>query len=322
MTPRARLLSLLAMCAAPLLGHANDFPSKPITLIVPYQAGGSIDTAMRAIAQSASKKLGQPVVIDNKPGAAGTLGPAAMAATAKPDGYTISNVGITVFRVPLLQKTSYDPEKDFTYIANLAGITFGVTAGAQTPFKSWADVVAYAKKNPGKLSYGSPGQNSTPHLGMEQLAAASGIQLTHVPFKSSPESNAALLGGHTELQVDGAGWKPLVDSGKARLLAVWTAKRAKRWPDVPTLKDLGYPLVFESPLGIAGPKGMDPAVAAKLHDAFKATLDDPEVQRVLADFEFIPSYQRGDDFRKSLMLSRDDERKLLGKMGLLRPDLK
>ena len=318
----ARLLSAVALCAMPVLSHADDYPSKPITLIVPYQAGGSIDGVMRAMAQSASKKLGQPIVIDNKPGGSGTVGPASMLATGKPDGYTISGAGITLFRMPLLQKVSYDPEKDFTYIANLAGITFGVTAGAQTPFKSWADVVAYAKKNPGKLSYGSPGQNSTPHLGMEQLAAAAGIELVHVPFKSSPESNAALLGGHTELQVDGAGWKPLVDSGKARLLAVWTASRTKRWPEVPTLKDLGYPLVFESPLGIAGPKGMDPKIVAKLHDAFRATLDDPEVQRVMASFEFVPSYQRGDEFLKSLQKSRDEERKLFSRMGLLRPDLK
>ena len=318
----ARLLTLVALCAAPMLSHADEYPSRPITLIVPYQAGGSIDGVMRAVALSASKRLGQPIVIDNKPGGAGTVGPASMAATAKPDGYTLSGAGVTVFRMPLLQKVSYDPEKDFTYILNLAGITFGMTTGAQTPFKTWADVVAYAKKNPGKLSYGSPGTNSTPHLGMEQIAAAAGIQLTHVPYKSSPESNAALLGGHTELQVDGAGWKPLVDSGKARLLGVWTAKRTTRWPDVPTLKELGYPFVFESPLGIAGPKGMDPKVVAKLHDAFRAALDDPEVQRVMASFEFIPSYQRGDEFLKSLQQTREEERKLLGRMGLLRPDLK
>jgi tripartite-type tricarboxylate transporter receptor subunit TctC len=218
-------------------------PLQAITLIVPYQAGGSIDTAVLAIAQSVSKKLGQPVIVKNKPGASGTLGSDAMAATAKPDGYTISNVGITVFPLPLLQKTTYDPEKDFTYIANLAGITFGVTAGAQTPFKSWADVVAYAKKNPGKLSCGSPGQNTTPHLGMERLTAAAGIELTHTPFKSSPDSNAALVGGDTELLVDGVGCKPIVESGKARLLAVWTSKRTKRWPEVPTLRGLGYPLV-------------------------------------------------------------------------------
>ena len=130
---------------------------------------------------------------------------------------------------------------------------------------------------------------------MEQLAAVAGIELTHTPFKSSADSNAALVGGHTELQVDGAGWKPIVESGKARLLAVWTSKRTKRWPEVPTLRELGYPLVFESPLGIAGPKGLDPKVAAKLHDAFRATLDDKEVQRVLADFEFVPSYQPGDE---------------------------
>ena len=114
----------------------------------------------------------------------------------------------------------------------------------------------------------------------------------HVPFKSGPETNTAMLGGHTYPQVEGASWKPIVDSGKARLLAVWTAKRTKRWPEVPTLKDLGYPLVIESPIGIAGPKGMDPKVVAKLNDTFRAALDDPEVQRTMAEFETLPDYVR------------------------------
>lgn len=319
MNPRIRLFSLLALCAAPLLSaaQATDYPSKPITLIVPYLAGGSIDAVMRAAANSASKRLGQPIVIENKAGAAGTLGPASMASTAKPDGYTISVGGVTLFRLPLMQKTGFDPEKDFTYIANLTGITFGMTAGANTPFKTWADVVAFAKKNPGKVTYGSPGQNTTPHLGMEQIAALAGIQLVHIPYKSSPESNSALLGGHIDLQVDGAGWKPIVESGRARLLNVWTAKRTMRWPDVPTLHDLGYPLTIESPIGLVGPKGMDPRVVAKINDAFRASIEDPEVLRVLAEFEFVPAYQRGDDFLKSLIQTRNEERKLLDRMGLL-----
>ncbi|MBS0465648.1 MAG: tripartite tricarboxylate transporter substrate binding protein [Proteobacteria bacterium] len=318
----SRLLSTLAICAVPLLSHAGDYPSKPITFIVPWQAGGSIDAVMRAMAQSASKTLGQPIVVDNKPGAGGTLGPAAMAAKEKPDGYTIAQVGAPLYRLPLIQKTNYDPEKDFTYIVNLAGITFGITAAPHTAFKSWADVVDYAKKNPGKLSYASPGQNTTPHLGMEQISALAGIQLTHVPFKSSPETNTALLGGHVDLQVDGAGFKPLVDSGRVKLLAVWTSQRTKRWPDAPTLKDLGYPLVIESPIGIAGPKGMDPKVVSKLHDAFRAALEDPDVRRTMAEFEFVPAYQGSEDFAKFVVQSRKDEKAVLNRLGVLRADLK
>jgi tripartite-type tricarboxylate transporter receptor subunit TctC len=316
MTSRFRIGALLALCAAPLLAHAEDYPSRPITFIVPWTAGGSTDVVMRAVAQAVGKNLGQPLVIENKPGVAGTLGPASMAATAKPDGYTIAQVSIPLFRLPLIQKTRWDPEKDFTYIINLMGYTFGITAGAQTPFKTWADVVAYAKKNPGRLSYASPGQSSTPHLGMEQIAGLAGIELVHIPFKSSPESNTALVGGHTELQVDGAGWKPIVESGKARLLAVWTEKRAKRWPDVPTLKELGYPLVIDAPIGIAGPRGMDPKVVARLHDAFRAALDDPEVQRVMADFEMVPNYKNTADYRKYLLEQQAREKVLVKRLGL------
>ncbi|MBP0623356.1 tripartite tricarboxylate transporter substrate binding protein [Cupriavidus consociatus] len=317
-----RFLSLIALCAAPLSGHADNYPSRPITMIVPWQAGGSSDVLMRALAQAASKKLGQPIIIDNRPGAIGTLGLAAMAATAKPDGYTIGQSGVGLFRMPLIQKTSWDPEKDFTYIANLVGFTMGIAAGAQTPYKSWADVVAAAKKNPGKISYGSPGQNGTVHLGMEQVLALAGIDLLHVPYKSTPDSSAALLGGVTQLQVDAAGWKANVDSGKARLLVVWTEKRAKRWPDVPTLKELGYPLVIDGASGIAGPKGMDPMVVTKLNDAFRAALDDPAVQRVMSEFEIFPNYMGPDEYRKYLIRSRNDERKVLDRLGILRADLK
>ena len=314
------LLAILGMAAT--AGQADEYPSRPITFIVPWQAGGPIDASMRAVALGASKRLGQPIVIDNKPGAAGTLGPASMVATAKPDGYTIAQVGLPVFRIPLIQKTTYDPDKDFTYIARLMGITFGIVTTAQSPFKSWNDVVAYAKKNPGKLSYASPGQNSTPHLAMEQLTTLAGIDLLHVPFKSTPESTVALLGGQTQLQVDGSGFRPIVDSGKARLLALWTSKRSPRWPDVPTVSELGYPLVVESPIGIAGPKGMDPKVAAKLHDAFRAALDDPEVQRVMDDMLMVRAYLPANEWVKDLERGKKEDKALLARMGLLRADLK
>ncbi|ROZ76680.1 tripartite tricarboxylate transporter substrate binding protein [Ramlibacter sp. WS9] len=318
MTSRHRIFALLAFSAAPFLVHAQakDYPNRPITLIVPWTAGGSTDVVMRAVATAAARKIGQPFVVENKPGVAGTLGPATMAATAKPDGYTIAQVSIPLFRLPLIQKVTWNPEKDFTYIVNLMGYTYGITAGAQTPFTTWGDVVAYAKKNPGRLSYGSPGQSTTAHLGMEQIAALDGIEFVHVPFKSSPESNVALVGGHTDLQVDGAGWKPIVESGKARLLAVWTDKRTKRWPDVPTLKELGYPLVIDAPIGVAGPRGMDPKIAAKLHDAFRAALDDPEVQRVMADFEMVPNYLGPVEYRKYLLEQQAREKVLVKRLGL------
>ena len=279
-------LAAAAAIFAGLPAHAQEYPTKPITLIVPWPAGGSTDISMRAIADSASKFIGQPIVIDNKAGGGGTVGPATMAAAAKPDGYTIAQLPITVFRLPLMQEVSWDPTKDFSYIIHLTGYTFGVTTSAESQFKSWKDVVDFAKQNPGKVTYATPGTGTSLHIGMEQIAALAGIKLTQVPFKGGAETNAAALGQHTMLQADSTGWRPLVDAGKLRLLMVWTSVRSPNFPDVPTLKELGYPMVYNSPFGIGGPKGMDPKIVAKIHDAFKKAIEDPAVIATLAKSEW------------------------------------
>ncbi|MCA6126149.1 tripartite tricarboxylate transporter substrate binding protein [Bradyrhizobium sp. WSM 1704] len=318
MSQRNRLMVLLA--AAGMLfaatAQAQDYPTKPITLIVPWPAGGSTDISMRAIAESASKVLGQPITIDNKAGGGGTVGPATMAAGAKPDGYTISQIPITVFRLPLMQEVSWDPSKDFSYIIHLTGYTFGVTTSAESPFKSWQDVVDFAKKNPGKVTYATPGTGTSLHIGMEQIAAMAGIKLTQVPFKGGAETNAAVLGQHTMLQADSTGWRPLVDAGKLKLLMVWTGARSPNYPDVPTLKELGYPMVYDSPFGIAGPKGMDPKIVAKLHDAFKKAVEDPAVIATLAKYDMVPNYKNTEDYKKFVVEVTESERKVIDTLGL------
>ena len=202
---RARRLTIAVAAVGMLISAAagaQEYPTKPITLIVPWPAGGSTDISMRAIAESASKLLGQPIAIDNKAGGGGTVGPATMAAAAKPDGYTIAQIPITVFRLPLMQEVSWNPDKDFTYIVHLTGYTFGVTTSAESPFKTWQDVIDYAKQNPGKVTYATPGAGTSLHIGMEQIAGMAGIKLTQVPFKGGAETNAAVLGQHTMLQAD------------------------------------------------------------------------------------------------------------------------
>ena len=296
--------------------RAQEFPSKPVTLIVPWPAGGSTDISMRAMAEVASRHLGQPITVENRAGGSGTVGPATMAASAKPDGYTIAQIPITVFRMPLMQQTPWNAETDFTYIIHLTGYTFGVTASAEGPFKTWKDVVAYAKANPGKVTYATPGAGTSLHIGMEQIAAKEGIKLTMVPFKGGAETNAAVLGQHTMLQADSTGWKPLVDAGKLRLLMVWTAKRSPNYPDTPTLQELGFPFVFDSPFGIAGPKGMDPKVVAKLHDAFKKAIDDPAVQATLAKYDMVVNYKNSADYVKAVKEVTDNERKVVETLGL------
>jgi tripartite-type tricarboxylate transporter receptor subunit TctC len=311
----------LIVAAASLLwtipaAMAQDYPSRPVTLIIPWPPGGATDIAMRAIAEAASKHLGQPIVIDNKPGGSGAVGPATMAASAKPDGYTISQIPITVFRLPLMQQASWDPEKDFSYIVHLTGYTFGVTTHVDTPFKKWQDVIDYAKANPGKVTYATPGAATSLHIGMEQIAAKAGVKFTQVPFKGNAESNAAVLGNHTMLQADGTGWKPLVDAGKLRLLMIWTAQRSKNWPDVPTMQELGYPFVFDSPFGIAGPKGMDPKVIAKLHDAFKKAIEEPALLENLAKYDMVANYKSTEDYRKFVTEQIESERKVVESLGL------
>jgi tripartite-type tricarboxylate transporter receptor subunit TctC len=219
-----------------------------------------------------------------------------------------------------MQKTAWNALRDFTYIVQLTGYTFGITAKADGPFRTWADVIAYAKANPGKVSYGTPGAGGSLHLGMEQIAAHSGIQFTHVPFKGGAETNAAVLGGHTTLQADSTGWKPLVDAGQLRLLAIWTAERSKNWPDAPTLKELGYPFAFDSPFGVAGPKGMDPAVVQKLHDALKKAIEDKGVIETLARYDMVPRYLDTADYRKSVGEVVESEKIALEKLGLAKKD--
>jgi tripartite-type tricarboxylate transporter receptor subunit TctC len=301
----------------PLSAVAQEFPAKPITLIVPFPAGGPTDLALRTLGEAAAKHLGQPVIVENKSGGAGTVGPATMAATAKPDGYTIAQMPVTVYRLPLMQDTTWKPE-DFTYIIHLTGYVFAHIAAADTPFKTWKDVVDYAKANPGKVTYGSSGTGGSPHLGTEQVAEKDGIKLTHVPFKGAAELHAAIAGGHVMIGASGASAKQIVDAGKARFLNVWTANRQKSFPEVPTLQELGYPFVIDSPFGIAGPKGMDPKVVAKLHDAFKKAIEDPEVLKILDRFEMVPNYKNSADYKLAVDEQIKLEKALLGRIGLLK----
>ena len=271
----AVFVAALGLGAVVTEGAAQDFPKRPITLIIPWPAGGPTDIQMRPLAEAAGKILGQPITIENKPGASGTLGPATMAATAKPDGYTIAQMPITMFRLPYMQKVSFDPLKDFTYIIHVTGYVFGVAVRADSPWKTWKELLAYAKENPGKLRYASTGTGGTQHVTMEEIAKKHGIKWVHVPFRGAAESNAALLGSHVEVLAGGASAGPMVDSGEFRMLVLWTRERSPRFPNTPTLMEEGEGIVSESPYGIAGPKGMDPKVLKILHDAFKEAIDDP-----------------------------------------------
>lgn len=298
------------------IAAAQTFPAKPITLICPWPPGGSTDTHMRAYAQIASKHLGQNVIIENKPGASGLLGPTTMAKTAQPDGYTLAQLPVSAFRVPHIQKVDWDPLKDFTYIIGVSGYTFGVVVKSDSPFRSFKQVVEYAKENPGKLSYGSTGTGTSPHLLMEEVADKAKVQFLHVPFKGNADSTQALMGGHVMVQSDATGWGKFVDQGAFRLLVTF-GDQPTRW-GAPTAKELGYDVVSYSPYGIVGPKGMDPKVVKKIHDAFKKAIDDPANKKVLEQLDQVYWYRSTADYRKWAEETWVAERKTIERLGLMK----
>jgi tripartite-type tricarboxylate transporter receptor subunit TctC len=310
-----RILGLAAGLLLALAAQAQSFPTKPVTLIVPWPAGGSTDIYFRKLGEVAARHLGQPLVIENKPGGSGMNGPATMAMTARPDGYTISQLTISAFRVPHMQKVDWDPIKDFTYIIGLAGYTFGVVVRADSPFKTFNELLTYARANPGKLSYATPGTGTSLHLAMEEVAAKAGVQFLHIPFKGYADGAIALMGGHVMVQVDSTGWAKQVDSGAQRLLATLGDKRT-RW-GAPTVKELGVDTVSNSPFGLVGPKGMPRDVVKVLHDAFKKSLDDPEYLKVLAQLDQPAWYMSSEDYAQWAVGMLKAERATIERVGLL-----
>ena len=306
-------LGSLAFLATAAFAQDN-YPNRPITLIVPWPAGGSTDTHLRKLGELASKHLGQPIIIENKPGVGGNLGPAGMAASAKPDGYTLSQLTISAFRLPHMQKVDWDPLRDYTYIIGVSGYTFGVVVKSDSPFKSFNDLVAYAKANPGKMSYGSTGNGTSPHLLMEEVAYKAGVQFLHVPFKGNADSTQALMGDHIMAQSDATGWAKFVDAGTFRLLATFGEERT-RW-GAPTAKELGDDVVSYSPYGIVGPRGMDPKVVKILHDGFRKAIDDPENKKVLQQLDQVYWYRSSDDYAKWARETWTQERATIERLGL------
>jgi tripartite-type tricarboxylate transporter receptor subunit TctC len=311
------------LCAA-LLGiaatavHAQNFPSRPIKLVIAFPAGGPTDITMRQLADNASKILGQPIVVDNKPGAGGTL-PAQAMQTAPPDGYTIGQIPLGVFRLPYTTKINWDPVKDISYVINVTGYAFGIAVPADSPFKTWNDFVAYAKANPGKLTYGSTGNLTSPHLTTELIAQQLGIQLQHVPYKGSADLSQAVLGNHLMAIADSTGFAQLVESGKLRVLNTWGEKRLAKFPDAPTLKELGIDIVQNSPFGIGAPKGTPPEVVKKLHDAFKQAMEEPSYVAALGRYDMLPIYMSSSDYAKFAQTTFTREKALIEKLGLGKP---
>ncbi|WBV44053.1 tripartite tricarboxylate transporter substrate binding protein [Pseudoroseomonas cervicalis] len=310
----ALLAPLLPPLARPAL--AQSFPSRPIRMLVPWGAGGTTDVQMRAFAEIASRKLGQPVVVENRAGAGGILGPQALL-NERPDGYTVSQMPISVFRYPhMAQRPPFDPDRDFTWISHLTGYLFGVVVRADAPWNSFNEFLAAAKATPNKITYGTPGVGTSLHLTMEQIAGRQGIEWVHVPFRGYAENATALLGGQIDALADSSGWAEMVRDKRMKLLVTWGPERAKRFQDTPTLKELGIDIVSTSPYGVAGPKGMDPAVVRALDAAFREAVNDPQHVAVLDRYDMPVQYMGPEEYAAFAQKTNAEEKAMIQRLGL------
>jgi tripartite-type tricarboxylate transporter receptor subunit TctC len=293
------------------------YPTRPITLYVPFVPGPT-DTAARKVAEVASRHLGQPIVIENKPGAGGTLAPALMARSAKPDGYLLSVIPSSLFRYHFMQKVDWEPLRDFTYIAGLTEDDMSIQVANDSPFRSFDDVVKYAKANPGKLTYGTPGLGTSMHLLTETAAAQLGIQITHVPYKGASELVRALITNETMITVDTAGAiQPQVAAGKARYLVQFSAKRVPWMPEVPTAKELGLDFVYTVAVGLAGPKDLPAPIVNRIAEAFQKGVQDPETVKLMDTLKKDPWPVGPAAYTAFAKKSVEQERKMVERSGLM-----
>lgn len=301
---RSLLVSVAGLSAQPLLAIAQgDYPSKPITMVVVFPAGQAGDIIARVLAEPVSKTLGQAIVIDNKAGAAGTIG-SAFVARARADGYTLllSSTGPMAVAPHVYKKAGYNPLEDFTPIVSIGGVGYALVVPATSKFRTVADLIAAAKAAPGKYTYASAGSGSTQHLMMELLNQRAGIDTTHVPYKGLAPAYPDLIGGNLDMFFDTLpSVLPQLQSGKVRLLAVSTAARVPTVPDVPTVMESGiadYQVLGW--YGIAGPAKMDPAIRDKLNAAIRQAIGTEAVKSSMAKLGIVPMVGTPADFAKFL----------------------
>jgi tripartite-type tricarboxylate transporter receptor subunit TctC len=314
---RTLLLGLAAAgCGLPHRAFANErFPGRPVTLWVPWPAGGATDNTMRILAEAAGRHLGQKVVVENRGGAGGTLVMPVLQQAA-PDGYTIAQMPQPVFRAPWVQKLAWDPVRDTTPIIQLSGVTFGVLVPAVSALRSLDDIFAHAAAHPGRLTVATNGVGTTPHVVMDQLFNERGLSYVHVPYKGTAEQMLAVSSGQVMVGVNSTGFAPFVDGGQLRLLVTFGERRTRRWPEVPTLKELGLGIVAVSPYGIAGPAGMARDTVAVLHDALKAALYDPAHVAELARYDQEPAYLGPEDYGRAMRAAFAAEKRNVERLGL------
>ena len=287
-----RIVATLALLACTPFAFAQAYPSRPVKIVVGFAPGSATDTLARIVADSFSKSMGQPFVVENRPGAGGGIGAAAVKEAA-PDGYTLVAAGSGPFGInPAVQKSlPYDPVRDFELIGNIVLTPQVIVVSSTTPWKTLAEFVAAAKAKPGEIPYASLGKGSTSHLAMAAFASTAGIELNHIPFKGSGDAQAALLSGQVPVMSDTIpGVLPQVKAGKLRALGVAIPRRSSFLPDVPTVAEQGFP-GFESVgwIGLAAPAKTPVAIVDRLNAEIRRMLDDPAVKAQFEKLAFEPA---------------------------------
>ena len=314
---RQALALVAALAATASRAQPEAYPNRPVTLWLPWPAGGATDITMRLLADLAARHLGHKIIVENRAGAGGTLVMPVLQQAA-PDGYTIAQMPQPVFRAPHTQKVVWDPIRDTTPILQLTGVTFGIVVPAASSLRSLDDLFAYATAHPGLLSVSTNGTGTTPHIVMDELFGRRNLRYIHVPYKGTSEQMIAVAAGQVMAGVNSTGFAPFVDSGTLRLLATFGEHRTKRWPQVPTLRELGHGIVAASPYGLAGPRGMAPAVVQRLHDAFKLAMFDPQHVAELAKYDQELAYLGSDDYGRAMREIFATERRTVERLGLAR----
>ena len=315
---RALLAGSATLLASPaVLAQSLRFPTQPIKIIVGFPAGGTFDSLLRVVSAELRELLGQNVVLETRSGAGGAVAFTAVKAAA-PDGYTLGGLSTAVVSSALLENVPYDRLTDFTYISSLVEIPFAATVPAESPIKSWADLMTFGRAHPEQVFYGSAsGLAQTPHLLISEVATRENLAWTVVPFRGSADCMVALLGGQLTFSMDTmVSVLPFVRSGRVRLLAIGSDRRTRSLPEVPTLADLGYSTLIRSFYGVGGPAGMAPEVVHTLQEALRVAVQRPSVRHMLQEADQDPRYLDAAEMRELVASTMRTQGELIARYGL------